>query len=120
MRRTAIAILAVFAIVALGAGLSAREVQTVTGEVIDLNCYLKKGDAGHGEAHKECAIACAKRGEPLAILAPDGFYAIKGDWTKNKNEKLIEWIAQTVRATGEVREVNGKKLILLTDIEPAK
>src|SRR4249920_692491 len=39
---------------------------SVIGEVIDPACWVING--AKGEAHKECAIACAKAGQTLAIL----------------------------------------------------
>jgi hypothetical protein len=119
MKRLVATIVMAVVVAALGASISAREVQTITGQVIDLNGYLRKSQA-EGETAKDVAVAAAKRGEPVAILTADGFYVVKGDWTKNKNEKLVEWMTQKVQATGEVRELNGKKFIELTDVKAAR
>src|SRR5437899_12228007 len=43
---------------------------TLTGQVIDVNCYTTMGASGAG--HKQCADACAKAGVALAILGSDG------------------------------------------------
>src|SRR6267378_2374486 len=43
---------------------------TLTGQVIDVNCYTTMGASGAG--HKQCADACAKAGVALAILSSDG------------------------------------------------
>jgi hypothetical protein len=118
MKRAVLYVLA--AAVALGVSVGAREVQTVSGELIALNCYLKNKADATGAAHKDCAVANARQGQPLAILAGTEFYIIKGDWTKNKNEKLIDFVAMKVNATGDVVEMNGKKLINLTDVSTAK
>ncbi len=37
---------------------------TVTGEVVDVSCYLAHGEKGRGEEHASCAAACAKAGGP--------------------------------------------------------
>jgi len=106
--------------VAMGASLMARADTTVSGEVIDLNCHLRKTTASP-VSEDLCGAENAKRGQPLAILAADGsVYIIKGDWTKNKNEKLIEWVQKKVDATGEVTDVNGKKMFKLTDLKAAR
>jgi hypothetical protein len=118
--KRALLFVAAAAFVALGMTGAAREAKTVIGEVVDVNCSLKKGDEGVGEAHKDCATACARRGQPLAILASDGLYILKGEWTKNNNEKLIEFIAAKVEAAGEVTEVNGKKMLVLSSVKLAK
>jgi hypothetical protein len=45
---------------------------TATGEVVDLACYMSRGDKGRGPAHRECAEMCAKGGAPLGLLGADG------------------------------------------------
>lgn len=107
-------------VVAMGASLAARSETTVSGEVIDLNCHLRKTTATP-VSQDLCGVESAKRGQPLAILAGDGtVYIIKGDWTKNKNEKLIEWVTKKVDATGEVTDVNGKKMFKLIDVKAGR
>ncbi|MGH7676065.1 MAG: hypothetical protein ACREMV_12410, partial [Gemmatimonadales bacterium] len=44
--------------------------RTITGQVIDVNCYVGMG--AQGAAHKSCAEVCAKAGVQLAILGNDG------------------------------------------------
>src|SRR6266550_2203253 len=43
---------------------------TVTGEVIDLSCYLQVGK--HGDKHKDCGQKCARNGQPIGVLLEDG------------------------------------------------
>jgi hypothetical protein len=43
---------------------------TVTGEIIDLSCYLQLGK--HGEKHKSCGQKCLNNGQPIGLLAKDG------------------------------------------------
>lgn len=112
-------ILATLAAVALVVGTSSlfAAEQTVKGEVIDVQCHVKRGDKGHGADHANCATSCAKKGAPLAILASDGVYEIAGDYAKDNNAKLIEYVAKTVEAKGEVTEKDGKKTIAVTSIK---
>ena len=49
----------------------ARADDTVTGEVIDLSCYLHHPETSHGESHKKCAETCAKKGLPMGLLTDD-------------------------------------------------
>ncbi|PYU95309.1 MAG: hypothetical protein DMG08_05310 [Acidobacteria bacterium] len=46
-------------------GQTTKEV-TITGEIVDVSCYVKMGALGMD--HKECALGCAKAGMPLALL----------------------------------------------------
>ena len=97
---------------------SAPKDTKITGEVVDLPCYEGKNGA-RGESHKSCALSCAKKGNQLAIVE-DGtntVYSITGDYSKNKNEKLIQYVAETVEATGEVTEEGGKKFIAVKSMK---
>ena len=115
-RMVAIAAAAVFM---AGASLLA-ESKTVKGEVVDVMCHTKKGDGGHGDAHKGCATACAKKGAAMGIMASDGVYTIEGDYAANNNAKLMDFVATQVEATGEVSEKDGKKDITVSSMKAAK
>ena len=54
---------------------------TVTGEVVDLWCYLEGGD--RGAAKRECATACAKAGNPIGILDTKGNLYVTAGIIKN-------------------------------------
>ena len=46
---------------------------------------------------KDCAISCAKKGRPMALLTSDGkVYTIAGDLAASNNEKLVSHISHTV------------------------
>lgn len=104
-------VIAAVAVVVLAAPLGAAPVTEVKGEVVDLECSLEKGAAGQGEAHAACAMACAKDGKLMAILADDAVYVIEGDYTANKNAKLLDFVAKKVMAKGELREHDGRKYL---------
>jgi type 1 fimbria pilin len=115
-------IYAAMALMMMGASIavsaaSDKEV-TLKGEVIDQPCYEGKG--AKGEAHKACALSCAKRGNQMAILDDGGtVYSITGDYAANKNEKLISYVAETVEVKGTVSEKDGKKWLNITSIKKA-
>ena len=43
---------------------------TLTGEVVDLSCYLQLGKKG--DAHKACGAKCVAAGEPAGLLTKEG------------------------------------------------
>lgn len=43
----------------------------VTGEVIDLSCYLHHPTTSTGPGHRKCAETCAKKGLPMGLLTED-------------------------------------------------
>src|SRR4030081_3348429 len=76
--------------------------ETVKGQVVDMGCY-NKDKSNTGVDHKmpkdmkDCAIACAKDGQPLAVLTSDGkVYQISGGLAAGKNAKLIAHVSHTV------------------------
>jgi hypothetical protein len=96
---------------ALAVPVFAAPTTTIKGEVVDLECSLSKGAEGKGEAHAACAMSCAKDGQAMGILTADEVYLIEGDYTANKNAKLLDFVAKKVEAKGSVTERDGKKII---------
>lgn len=92
---------------------------TITGEVVDTACALKKGEGGKGDDHANCAMACAKRGQPVGIMTADAIYNVVGDYAADKNAKMHEFVAKKVTVTGTVAEKDGQKTITITSIKPA-
>lgn len=58
--------------IALPSAASAGEQVSLEGEVVDLACYLPRGEKGRGEDHRECAQMCAEGGAPLGLLGKGG------------------------------------------------
>lgn len=92
--------------------------ETVTGQIVDQECYLREKKV---DADKACAVECAKSGKPMALLTRDGkVYEIAGGLAANKNEKLIAHVLHTVEITGEVVEKGGKLSIAADSLKMAK
>ena len=92
--------------------------ETITGKVVDMNCYMKDKANNTGVDHKmpadtkDCAVACAKKGQPLALLTSDGkVYEIAGGLAENNNAKLVPHVSHTVSITGDTMEMSGKMMI---------
>jgi len=79
---------------------------TATGEVVDLACYMSRGDKGRGPAHQECAEMCAKGGAPLGLLAADGTVVLLvEDHTKPAPYAAVKKLA------GSNAEVQGTRFV---------
>jgi len=59
------------ALVVAGGAADVARAESVTGEVIDLSCYLAHPATGQGRGHRKCAETCAKKGLPMGILGKD-------------------------------------------------
>ena len=104
-------------VVALGVPAFAKT-ETVKGQIVDQTCYMKDMANNKGVDHKmpadtkDCAIACAKKGAPLALLTSEGkLYQISGGLAADSNAKLIPHISHTVEVTGDVMDHDGKMMI---------
>jgi DNA/RNA endonuclease YhcR with UshA esterase domain len=92
---------------------------TLTGHVIDVYCYSTMG--AKGDAHKACATACAKAGEPLAILTGDGtiYMPVSNKPGDPQNSRLLPFVEGEVTVSGLHREVNGLHTIQIQTIKAA-
>lgn len=118
-------VLAGFSIVAVVLAFSAPVfAETVKGQIVDMACYnadksntgvdhkMPKGDT------KDCAIGCAKAGQPMALLTSDGkVYEISGSLAADKNAKLIPHISHTVEITGDTMNHGGKMMIMAESLK---
>jgi hypothetical protein len=92
--------------------------ETVTGKIVDQSCYgQNKANTGvdhqmkSGEV-KDCAIDCAKKGRPLALLTSDNkVYTIIGGLAADNNAKLVAHVSHTVAITGDVVTKDGAMTI---------
>jgi hypothetical protein len=105
------------------APLSAKT-ETIKGQIVDQTCYMKDTVNNKGVDHKmpadtkDCAIACAKKGSPLALLTSDGkVYTIAGDLAKDNNAKLVAHVGHTVEITGDTMDMSGKMMITAAELK---
>jgi len=115
----ATAVLALFALPLSAQQAQASDERTITGQVIDVNCYVGMGASG--AAHKACAETCAKAGVQLAILGTDGtiYAAMSSKPADPQNAKLLPFAEGKVKVTGTHRFKNGLHTIEIKTIEAA-
>ena len=102
------------------AATNASQEQRLTGEVVDVFCYLSHGKEGLGKGHAGCAKKCIHSGLPVAIKVGDQLYlASMADHTA-ANQKLADLAGQQVTVHGKIMERDGQKLISVTEVEHAQ
>ncbi len=96
---------------------SKAKMTTIQGEVVDLACYLTKGE--HGKSHEECAKMCINSGLPVGILSKDGrvYLAITANH-KSANSLLVPYAAKEVKVTGTVDKRGGMDIVAVDRVEP--
>ena len=90
---------------------------TVTGEIIDLSCYLQLGK--HGEKHKACGTKCIQNNQPIGLLTKTGaVYMLmaeehdpRRDGQTTFQQRAIDNFAKIVEVTGTEASVGGYKAI---------
>ena len=111
---------AIVATLLLGVGYIAsadRPTTTVHGYVLDSACAFTKDL--QKPVSQQCAIACAKAGSPLVILADDGnIYWPIAETTpsSSQNAKLLPFAGEKVVATGKVYKRGGSTAIVIDTI----
>jgi type 1 fimbria pilin len=92
---------------------------TLTGQVIDVNCYTTHQT--HGAQHKACAVACANKGVALAILTTDGtiYMPVSSKPADPQNSRMVQFAEGKVKVTGTHRMVSGLHTIEIETIEAA-
>lgn len=92
---------------------------TVTGEIIDLSCYLQVGK--HGDKHRDCGQKCARNGQPVGVLTKDGaVYTLideehdpRRDGLTTFRQAAVDYMAFIVTVHGTYSEVGGQKAIFV-------
>jgi hypothetical protein len=113
-------VIATFLGVLLSASGLAAEEKTITGWVLDSACAITKGLKK--PISSECAVACAKKGSPLAILLDNGalYWPIADTIPADgQNERLLPFAGKRVTATGKVYKQGGSNSIVIEKIAEA-
>ncbi len=102
------------------AGNAAPNPTTLTGEVIDLQCFMQHPDNAVGPDHAKCAQACMAKGLPIGFLADDGtVYQLIGAEHETVAAQVGEWAGKKCSLTGTVIEHHGIRAIQLASIADA-
>lgn len=86
--------------------LASGKVATITGELVDVSCYLQLGK--RGEAHAPCGSDCIKHGQPAGIVDEKGtltlLFVEEHDPRRygeiDVRDKLASLVAKQVSVTG--------------------
>ena len=96
------------------AAMPKEEGVTVTGEVLDMACYIDHG--AHGAKHAECAKTCIESGLPVGLKSSDGkVYLIIGEH-KPVNKELAQYAAKTITVKGKLVTRDGISMIANAEI----
>ncbi len=90
-------------------GTDAAGSKQVTGEVVDMMCYVDHNAMGanHGQS---CGAKCIKGGGPVGIVSSGKAYLVVGEH-KPMNDELAEYCGKTITLQGKMVERGGIAMI---------
>jgi len=93
--------------------------KTVTGEVVDMGCWL--GHAARGKDHISCATKCLNQGMPVGLLTDNGtLYLVTLDHDNaDPYNSLKDMAGKDVSITGELLSRSGVKAIEASKVQLA-
>jgi hypothetical protein len=91
------------------ADLTASAEKTVSGEVVDMMCYVDHNAVGekHGQS---CGAKCIRSGGPAGIVSEGKAYLVVGEH-KPINDQLAEYCGKTITLKGKMAERGGIAMI---------
>jgi len=98
---------------------AASAADSVTGEVVDLACYMVHPQSSVGAGHKKCAEVCLKKGLPAGLLTADKqLYLLLEDHDNSKPYAAVrEKAAETVTVEGQKVTQNGMQGIVVEAVK---
>ena len=102
------------------AGKAPPKSRTLTGEIVDMGCYL--GREAKGADHRSCALKCVAGGMPMGLLTADGslYLLTMNHENADAYNKAKEMAGLAVEVTGPVFERDGIKALDLVSIANTK
>ena len=88
--------------------LGASAGKELTGEVVDMMCYVDHN--AMGEKHAGCASKCVKGGGPVGIVSNGKAYLVVGEH-KPINDELADYCGKTITLKGKMAERGGIAMI---------
>jgi hypothetical protein len=97
----------------------ARAADSISGEVIDLSCYLHHPETSKGPSHKKCAETCAKKGLPMGILTDDSqvFLLLEDHENPKAYATALEGVAKTITVEGKKVTQGGVNGFVVEDVK---
>ena len=111
-----IAVLATMSVATTSGAQPKGERITVSGEAVDMWCYLEGGD--RGAAKKACATACAKAGNAIGIIDAKGnLYLAAGLKDHQPAQALLaDRMNEQVTVTGTLVRKDGVQMIFIESV----
>ncbi len=93
---------------------------TISGEVVDVSCYLQLGK--RGEKHIDCGSKCVQNGQPIGIVDDNGKLTLvmveehhpRRDGQLSIRDKFAALMGKQARVEGMLTETEGNAALFVT------
>ncbi len=99
------------------------QTMTITGQVVDLACYMRDPLHGVAAGHASCAMACANAGLPRGIMdskTNQVYLSLGKNMMGPTGMDVKDYMNKKVEVTGRVFKRNGIQAIEVATIKDAK
>jgi len=90
---------------------------TLSGELVDMACYI--GHGASGPDHAKCAAKCALLGQPVGLVSADGkVYLLVADHADGgAYDKARKLAGEKVEIKGEVNSKDGVNALTVNEVK---
>jgi hypothetical protein len=92
---------------------------TLTGEVMDLACYVQHPATGQGATHAGCAKQCISKGLPAGLKVGDKLYLLMAKGHGSLVDQVAPLAGKNASITGKVIESGGMSTLVVESVSPA-
>jgi hypothetical protein len=94
-------------------GAASGPAQTISGEIVDMACYM--GGEEHGAKHAKCAGMCVTGGAPMGLLTKEGaLYLVVANHADEKPYEAAKKLAGgAATLTGQVTKKGGVQALIV-------
>lgn len=80
---------------------------TLSGEIVDSQCYLGVMNPGESKPHKECAVRCISGGVPPVLVVKNfagatNYFVLVSAEGKTINQAVLPFVADPIQISGQV------------------
>ena len=118
-KKISVLLIACFSIISVTSfGQKTEKSMTITGEVLDMACYMASG--AQGEGHKSCAASCIKGGSPMGVLTSDGkvYLLVENHDKKDAYAEAKKHAGEQITVTGNYSDRGGINGIIVNEVKP--
>src|SRR5206468_2467322 len=87
---------------------------TMTGEVMDLGCYMQHPETGQGPEHAGCGKMCVNKGIPAGLKVDKRLYLLLAEGHVSVADLVAKLVGQKTTVQGKLIDRDGMSAIIVS------